>query len=55
MASSFKNSIENMYKRMIIYSILTSILTVAAGIVLLLVPELTNKVVGWSYILNRRH
>lgn len=46
MASSFKNSIENMYKRMIIYSILTSILTVAAGVVLLLVPELTNKVVG---------
>ena len=46
MASSFKNSIENMYKRMITYSILTSILTVVAGVVLLLVPELTNKVVG---------
>ena len=52
MASSFKNSIENMYKRMITYSILTSILTVVAGVVLLLVPELTNKVVGIIFLLE---
>lgn len=46
MASSFKNSIENMYKRMIIYSLLTALLTIIMGIVLLLLPNATNKVVG---------
>lgn len=46
MASGFKNSIENMYKRMIIYSLLTALLTIIIGIVLLLLPNATNKVVG---------
>ena len=46
MASVFKNSIENMYKRMITYSILAAIITIAAGLVLLFLPNLTNKVVG---------
>lgn len=46
MASEFKNSIENMYKRMIIYSLLTALLTIIMGIVLLLLPNATNKVVG---------
>lgn len=46
MASGFKNSIENMYKRMIIYSLLTALLTIIMGIVLLLLPNATNKVVG---------
>ena len=46
MASSFKNSIENMYNRMIAYSIVTALATVIVGIVLLLLPEATNKVVG---------
>lgn len=46
MASGFKNSIENMYKRMIIYSLLTSLFTIIMGIVLLLLPNATNKVVG---------
>lgn len=46
MASGFKNSIENMYKRMIVYSLLTALLTIIMGIVLLLLPNATNKVVG---------
>lgn len=46
MASPFKNNIANMYKRMITYSIVTSILTVVAGILLLFLPNITNKVVG---------
>lgn len=46
MASGFKNSIENMYKRMIIYSLLTALFTIIMGIVLLLLPNTTNKVVG---------
>lgn len=46
MATGFKNSIENMYKRMIIYSILTALFTIIMGIVLLLLPNATNKVVG---------
>lgn len=46
MASGFKNSIENMYKRMIIYSLLTALFTIVMGIVLLLLPNATNKVVG---------
>lgn len=46
MASGFKNSIENKYKRMIIYSLLTALLTIIMGIVLLLLPNATNKVVG---------
>ena len=46
MASGFKNSIENMYKRMIIYSLLTALLTIIMGIVLLLLPNATNTVVG---------
>lgn len=46
MASPFKNNIANMYKRMITYSIVTSILTVIAGILLLFLPNITNKVVG---------
>ena len=35
-----------MYKRMITYSILAAIITIAAGLVLLFLPNLTNKVVG---------
>ena len=46
MASGFKNSIENMYKRLIIYSLLTALFTIIMGIVLLLLPNATNKVVG---------
>ena len=46
MASGFKNSIENMYKGMIIYSLLTALFTIIMGIVLLLLPNATNKVVG---------
>lgn len=46
MASGFKNSIENMYKRMIIYSLLTALFTIIMGIVLMLLPNATNKVVG---------
>lgn len=46
MASPFKNNIANMYKRMITYSIITSIFTIIAGVLLLFLPNVTNKVVG---------
>ena len=46
MASSFKNSIENMYKRMLTYSLLTAIATILVGVFLLFMPNITNKVVG---------
>lgn len=46
MANGLRNSIENMYKRMIWYSIGTSLITIITGIVLLLVPELSGKVLG---------
>lgn len=46
MANGLKNSIENMYKRMIWYSIGTALITVITGIILLLVPELSGKVLG---------
>lgn len=46
MANGLRNSIENMYKRMIWYSIGTALITVITGIILLLVPELSGKVLG---------
>ena len=48
MAKGLKNSIENMYKRMIMYSLITAILTVVVGIVLLLVPELRDMLIRLS-------
>lgn len=46
MAKGLKNSVENMYNRMIAYSVLTSLVTAVMGVVLLFLPSLTNKVVG---------
>lgn len=46
MANGLRNSIENMYKRMIWYSIGTALITIITGIVLLLVLELSGKVLG---------
>ena len=46
MANGLRNSIENIYKRMIWYSIGTALITIITGIVLLLVPELSGKVLG---------
>ena len=46
MATPFKKSIENVYNRMIIYSILTSILSIIIGLVLMFLPAVSNKVVG---------
>ena len=46
MANGLRNSIENMYKRMIWYSIGTALITIITGIVLLLVQELSGKVLG---------
>ena len=42
----FKNSIENVYNRMIIYSMVTSILAIIVGLVLIFLPTVSNKVVG---------
>ena len=46
MATPFKKSIENVYNRMIIYSILTSILSIIIGLILIFLPAVSNKVVG---------
>ena len=46
MASAFKNSIENVYHNMVLYSIITEIITVIMGIVLFFLPNVTNKVIG---------
>lgn len=42
----FKNSIENVYNRMIIYSLITAILSILVGLVLIFLPAVSNKVVG---------
>ena len=42
----FKNSIENIYNKMIIYSLITSILSIIVGLVLVFLPTVSNKVVG---------
>lgn len=45
-SAPFKNSIDAKFKRMLNYSLLTSLVTFIMGLVLLFMPELTNKVVG---------
>ena len=42
----FKNSIETIYNKMIIYSLITSILSIIVGLVLVFLPTVSNKVVG---------
>lgn len=42
----FKNSIENRFNRMLLFSFITSGITGILGLVLLFLPELTNKLVG---------
>ncbi len=46
MAAQFKKSIENIYNKMIVFSIITSIITIIVGTILLFLSDLTNKVVG---------
>lgn len=46
MANPFKNSIENVYSRMIIYSLLTAILAILVGLTLIFLPSVSNKIVG---------
>lgn len=46
MASAFKNNVENMYRRMITYTLIVSVFTIVMGVILLLLTNLTNKVVG---------
>lgn len=46
MANPFKNSIENVYNRMIIYSLLTAILAILVGLTLMFLPSVSNKIVG---------
>ncbi len=42
----FKNSVSNKFHRMLVYSFITSIITGILGLVLLFLPNLTNKLVG---------
>lgn len=42
----FKNSIQSKFDRMLLYSLITSIITGILGLILLFLPEATNKVVG---------
>ena len=46
MATPFKKSIEQVYNKMVIFSIISAIITIIVGIVLLFLPNLSNKVVG---------
>ena len=46
MATPFKKSIENVYNKMVIFSIIAAIITIIIGAVLLFLPNLSNKVVG---------
>lgn len=46
MARGFKNSIQNMYKRMITYSLIVALATICIGIILWFLPNVTNRVVG---------
>lgn len=46
MATPFKKSIEHVYNKMVIFSIVSAIITIIVGIVLLFLPNLSNKVVG---------
>ncbi len=46
MATPFKKSIEHVYNKMVIFSIISAIITIIVGIVLLFLPNLSNKVVG---------
>lgn len=42
----FKNSVESKFDRMLIYSIITAVITAIIGIVLIFMPETTNKIIG---------
>ncbi|MDE6284943.1 MAG: DUF308 domain-containing protein [Bacilli bacterium] len=46
MAGGFKNSISNKFNRMLLYSMITAFITGIFGLILLFMPDLTNKVVG---------
>lgn len=46
MAKGFKNSIENIYNRMMLYSIIAAVATVIVGFALLFLPNASNKAVG---------
>lgn len=46
MTTPFKKSIENVYNKMVIFSIIAAIITIIIGAVLLFLPNLSNKVVG---------
>lgn len=46
MAKGLKNSVANVYNRMIRYSIISASLTIIIGIVLAFLPNISNKVVG---------
>ena len=46
MARGFKNSAKNVFRRMNNLSVLVAIITIILGLILLLMPEKTNKIVG---------
>ncbi|MBE6140311.1 MAG: hypothetical protein E7172_02110 [Firmicutes bacterium] len=46
MASPFKKSIQNVYKKMILWSFMTSLVSIVIGIILLFMPEISNKLLG---------
>ena len=46
MTTPFKKSIEHVYNKMVIFSIIAAIITIIIGAVLLFLPNLSNKVVG---------
>lgn len=46
MAKGFKNSIENVFNRMMLYSLITAGITILVGIALWFLPSLSNKIIG---------
>lgn len=46
MAKGFKNSVENVFNRIVIYNLIVAVLTIIVGIALLFLPQLSNKLVG---------
>lgn len=46
MAKGFRNSIENVFNKMMLYTMLSSLITIIMGILVLVFPELSNKAVG---------
>lgn len=46
MARNFKNSVNSIFNKMTLFSLINSIITIIVGICLIFIPDLSNKVIG---------